>query len=418
MNIKALRDQFPIFTRARTSAHSFVYLDNAATTQKPRCVIDSISDFYSTSNANVHRGLYHAAEQATILYEASRAAVAQFINAEKASEIVFTKGATEAINLVANSWGKSQLKAGDVILLSQVEHHANLLPWLELARDKRLTIRYIPYDQTTKKLTIINLDLTDVKLLAVQHTSNVLGNVWDHDFANLIALIRAINHIGGAVLLDAAQSIAHLPIDVQDLDVDFLTFSGHKMYGPTGIGVLYAKSIRHDELQPYQVGGSMIYHVSYQAATWAAMPHLLEAGTPPISSAIGLHAAIDFMQKNISFSALAIHETMLCQQLITGLKKMPGMHLATTEEQSAHQHVVSFYHDAIHAHDFASFLGEQNIAVRAGNHCAQPLIDLLGVPALVRISVAAYTTTHDIDAALSALAAAINHLGSIQFSLS
>jgi SufS family cysteine desulfurase len=369
-----------------------------------------MSEFYSSSNANVHRGLYHAAEQATILYEASRKAATQFINAEKPSEVVFTKGTTEAINLVAHSWGKSQLKAGDVILLSEAEHHANLLPWLELGRDKGLTIRYIPYDRTTKKLSLKNLDLTGVKLLAVQHTSNVLGNLWDHNFANLTSLIKTIHQMGGTVLLDAAQSITHLPIDVQGLDIDFLAFSAHKIYGPTGIGILYIKSTRHKQLQPYQVGGSMIYNASYQGATWAAMPHLLEAGTPPISAAIGLHAAITFIQKNISFSALAIHETMLSQQLTTGLKKLPGIHLATAEGQGTHQHLVSFYHDSIHAHDLASFLGEQNIAVRAGNHCAQPLINLLGIPALVRISVAAYTTKHDIETALSALATAINHL--------
>ncbi|MBM3886505.1 cysteine desulfurase [Candidatus Dependentiae bacterium] len=412
MNNTALREKFPILKKASKEAAPLAYLDNAATTQKPTAVIDAICEFYTTYNANVHRGLYGAAEKATTHYEAARNAVKQFINAQSNTEIVFTKGTTEAINLIASSWGKKNLLPHDVLLLSQVEHHANLLPWLELAREKNLEIRYIPYDQTTKKLSLENINLTGVKLLAVQHTSNVLGNVWDNDFSNLFTLITKIHEIGGTVLLDVAQSIAHYPIDVQKLKADFLAFSGHKLYGPTGVGVLYVKSSHHKELVPYQVGGSMISHVSYERASWAAMPHLLEAGTPPIAGVIGLHAAINFINTNISFPALAQHETALCKALITGLNTLPGIHIVTDtgDSTNAHQHIVSFYHDTIHAHDIASCLGEKNIAVRAGNHCVQPLIALLKIPALVRISVGAYTTLHDITLVLQALAEAINLL--------
>lgn len=410
MSIEALKAHFPIFIAASTTEKPFAYLDNAATTQKPSVVIDSISNFYTSTNANVHRGLYPAAERATTLYEGVRNTVAQFINARRSAEIVFTKGTTEAINLVAHSWGSKHLASGDVILLSQVEHHANLLPWLELAKKNNLIIRYIPYDAKTKKLALANIDLTGVKLLAAQHTSNVLGNVWDDDFANLYKLIATIRQAGGAVLLDAAQSIAHIPVDVQALKTDFLVFSGHKIYGPTGIGVLYVSEHWHNDLQPYQVGGSMIHSASFEGATWGTMPHLLEAGTPPVAGAIGLQAALNFMTSCAPFSELSKHETALCIRLINALKKMPGIHIVTDHVNSTHQHIVSFYHESVHAHDIASFLGENNIAVRAGNHCAQPLIDLLNIPALVRVSIGLYNTEQDIDALLQALTAALNHL--------
>ncbi len=410
MDNRTLSTHFPIFAAAGTISQPLIYLDNAATTQKPKSVIDSISNFYSTANANVHRGLYPLAEKATTLYEDVRNTVAQFINAYEITEIVFTKGTTEAINLIAHSWGSQHLANSDVILLSQVEHHANLLPWLELARKNKLVIRYIPYDAKTKKLSLVNIDLTGVKLLAVQHTSNVLGNVWDDNFANLYSLITEVKKGGGAVLLDAAQSIAHLPIDVQSLQTDFFVFSGHKVYGPTGIGVLYIHKRWHNDLQPYQVGGSMILSVSYENATWGSMPHLLEAGTPPIASAIGLQTALNFMAHYAPFSELTKHETMLCMKLAHALGKIPGIHIATAHENVTNQHMVSFYHDTVHAHDLASFLGEKNIAVRAGNHCAQPLIDLLNIPALVRVSIGMYNTQQDVDAILQALTATINHL--------
>jgi cysteine desulfurase/selenocysteine lyase len=406
---KLIRLQFPLLVNNDLAGTPCAYLDSAATTQKPQQVIDAVSNFYTNSNANVHRGLYGLAEAATAHYEASRAAVARFIGARSESEVVFTKNTTEAINLVAHSWGRNNLIAGDVILLSQVEHHANMLPWLELAKEKQLVIRYIPYSKPDKKLITTNLDLTGVKLLAVMHTSNLLGNVWDHDFINLHQLIADVKAQGGTIFIDAAQSIAHMKMNVQDLGADFMAFSGHKMYGPTGIGVLYANSATHNKLNPYQVGGSMIYAASYTGATWAAMPQLLEAGTPPISSAIGLHAAIDFMN-NLDYAALHIHETALCQQFVHSLQALPGIHIVTHHTTNTHQHLVSFYHETVHAHDIASFLGEKNVAVRAGHHCAQPLVDFMQTPALVRLSVAAYTTQDDIKAASKALEQALNHL--------
>lgn len=409
MDIKTIKQHFPVFALAATT-EPLIYLDNAATTQKPIDVIDAISMFYTAGNANVHRGLYPLAEQATAQYEGARATVAAFINAGTPSEIVFTKGTTEAINLVASSWGSEHLKPGDVVLLSQVEHHANLLPWVVLAEKRGIIVRYIPYDQQAKKLSLERVDLNNVKLLAVQHTTNVLGNVWDDDFANLYALIKQVKAIGGAVLLDVAQSVAHMSIDVQLLNCDFLAFSGHKLYGPTGVGVLYVHGRWHGSLQPYQVGGSMLHHASYTGATWAPMPHLLEAGTPPIAGVIGLSAALKFMKTKILLPVMANHETMLCKKLAAALACIPEIYLVTEHQHATHQHLVSFYHARIHAHDIASFLGARNIAVRAGNHCAQPLIDLLGVPALVRVSLGVYNTIDDIDQFLEGLEEVLNFL--------
>ena len=404
-----IKQYFPIF-KATTTAEPLIYLDNAATTQKPISVIDAISTFYTSGNANVHRGLYPLAEQATAQYEGARAAVAAFINAASPSEVIFTKGTTEAINLMASSWGDEHLKPGDVILLTQAEHHANLLPWIRLSKKRGIVIRYIPYDVQTKKLVLDNVDLTNVKLLAAQHTTNVLGNVWDDDFANLGALIGQVKSIGGVILLDAAQSIAHTAIDVQALGCDFLVFSGHKLYGPTGVGVLYVHQRWHESLQPYQVGGSMLHYASYTGATWALMPYLLEAGTPPIAQVIGLHAALQFIETKVSLPAMMIHEAVLCKKLAAALATMPEIHVVTEHQYSTHQHLVSFYHERIHAHDIASFLGARNIAVRAGNHCAQPLIDLLGVPALVRVSLGIYNTADDIDQLLERLEEILNFL--------
>lgn len=411
MNQDCIKLNFPIFSSQTKKEKLFVYLDNAATTQKPSAVIDAICNFYKTTNANIHRGLYSQAEQATTLYESSREEVKEFINAEHCEEIIFTKGTTESINLVASSWAAYNLKKGDSILLSQVEHHANLLPWIELSKKIGVSIRYIPYDKETKKLNLKNLDLSGIKLLAVQHTSNVLGNVWDDDFLNLKNLIKRIKTLGGKTLLDAAQSIAHTPINIQELDVDFLAFSGHKIFAPTGIGVLYARKNLHHSLYPYQVGGSMITNATYSNAVWAPMPHLLEAGTPPISAAIGLKNALIFFKKNIPFNWLVAHETALCTLAAQKLAKIPNLHIVTNHANpQLHQHIVSFYHEKIHAHDIASLLGEKNISVRAGHHCAQPLIDLLKIPALVRISVAAYTTPQDIEVFIREIKAAITLL--------
>lgn len=410
MNSKHLRSFFPLLNNPLSGQPPLAYLDNAATTQKPKPVIDAICNFYTTANANIHRGLYKLAEDATTLYENTRRDVARFIHAQHPREIVFTKGTTEGINLLVQSWAKLNLKSGEGILLSAVEHHANLLPWVEFAREHGLFIRYIRYNKASKKLLLEGLNLEGIKLLAVQHTSNVLGNVWNDDFSNLSSLITAIHKQDGAVLIDAAQSIAHLPINVQDLNTDFLVFSGHKMYAPTGIGVIYINRRWHNQLLPFHMGGSMLYNATYEGGTWAKMPQLLEAGTPPIAGAIGLQAAIDFLTQKISFPTLIQHETALCKKLAFQLEKIPGISVVTEHEHSTRQHIVSFYHASIHAHDIASLLGEKNIAVRAGNHCAQPLVDLIGVPALVRVSVGMYTIDEEIERFVTTLQETLNHL--------
>lgn len=410
MDIIKIKHQFPVFSSTTAIAEPLVYLDNAATSQKPATVIDAVSAFYTSDNANIHRGLYPLAEQATAQYEKTRVLVAKFINAKNSSEIIFTKGTTEGINLLACSWADEHLKPGDVVLLSQVEHHANLLPWIVLAKKRGFVVRYIPYDKKTKKLDLSSVDLTNVKLLAVQHTSNVLGNVWSDDFVNLRALITRVQISGGAVLLDVAQSIAHIPLDVQALGCDFLVFSAHKVYGPTGVGVLYINRRWHARLQPYQLGGSMLHYASYTGATWAPMPHLLEAGTPPIAGVIGLGAAIKFIETEFNWLTVQSHEASLCKKLFLELTKIPNIFVVTEHEYSTHQHLVSFYHERIHAHDIASFLGNRNIAVRAGNHCAQPLIDFLEIPALVRVSFGVYNTPDDVEQLLENLNVVLNFL--------
>ena len=390
-----IKNQFPIFKKHP----SLIYLDNAATTQKPQEVIDALVDYYTDYNANIHRGIYTFGEQATEQYEKSRATVADFIGAQK-DEIVFVKNATEGINLVASAWGLEHIKAGDNIVLTEYEHHANLLPWQRLAQQTGATLHIIPvHDDGTLDYQRIDTVITEkTKLVAFSAVSNVIGA-----YAHSKLIIDAAHKVGAKVLMDAAQLVAHESVNVKQLDVDFMVFSGHKLFGPTGIGVLYIKKALQQEMVPYQVGGGMVFDVDWQQTHYAQGPHKFEAGTPPIAQAIGLAAAINWFKKQ-DLKSIAEHETSLMCMLLEGLECLPGVRIFGPIEQLKHKgHLVSFVVDGFHAHDVAAFLNQADIAVRAGHHCAQPLAKRLGVDASVRVSLACYNTQQDIKLLLDKL---------------
>ena len=406
MDVKKIREQFPIFQEHP----SLIYLDSAATTHKPESVINTISNFYRSNNATVHRALYPLGEAATTAFEGVRDTVATFINAANREEIVFTKGATEAINCFAQSWALANLKANDEILLTQAEHHANLFPWQDVAKRTGAKLVFIPVDTQTYGLISPTAYLTPrTKLVAITAESNVIGPLWDskkHELKTFIAKAHGYNAI---VLLDAAQSIAHTPLDVQDLKADAVAFSGHKIFGPTGVGVLYITKDVQKNMHPYQFGGSMIYEANFTDATWTTGAQKFEAGTPPIASVIGLGAAIDFMRKYVDFKKLAEHENALCRQFIDGLITIPGVSIIASPLSYTHgTHVVSFVVEGFHPHDLAFELGHKNISLRAGHHCAQPLVTLLGHHAVLRIGVAVYNTPEDIAQCLETLKTTIN----------
>jgi cysteine desulfurase / selenocysteine lyase len=397
--VKKLRSDFPILHK-KIDGLPLIYLDSAATSQKPQVVIDALTNFYTEHNSNIHRAIYTLGEETTTLYEKAREKVAQFINADP-SEIIFTKGTTESINLVASTWAQQHIKKGDQILISQMEHHSNMIPWQQCVLRNQATLQYIPLtSQGTlayEKLPALLSQKT--KLVAVTHVSNVLGT------RNDISEIIKAAHAGGArVLIDAAQSIPHEPIDVKKLECDFLAFSGHKMLGPTGIGVLYINKELHDQTPPYQFGGGMIYEADLFSASWQKAPQKFEAGTPPIAQAIGLAAAIDYIQKNISFDELQKHEAALCAQLIEGLSSQKKIRiLGPSQALKKSGHLVSFVIDGIHPHDIAAQLSQKGICVRAGNHCAQPLAKLLHISGSVRASFYLYNNEIEVEQLIQAI---------------
>ncbi|MFA6263701.1 MAG: SufS family cysteine desulfurase [Candidatus Babeliales bacterium] len=404
MDPHRIRQDFPIFQRPE-KGRPFVYLDNAATAQKPAVVIDAMNNFYRSSYATVHRALYELGEIATTMYEESRDKVAAFINARHRDEIIFTKGTTEGLNFIATAWALNHLKQGDEIVLTHAEHHANLIPWQQVAAKTGARLVFIPID--TKNFTLHNPTqfLTKrTKLVAVTHMSNVIGPVWDSSTNELETFIQQAHAYGAYVLVDAAQSIAHHHVDVQKMGADFLVFSGHKMFGPTGIGVVYIARKLHDMVSPYHYGGSMIREVTFSAATWAPSPQKFEAGTPPIAEVIGLDAAIDYMRATIDYTALHAHEAQLCRILLAKLQAVDGIIiLGNCERLMSEGHLVSIAFTKAHAHDIAALLGYKGVAVRAGNLCAQPLINYLGFESVLRISLAAYNTERDIEILLQEL---------------
>lgn len=391
--MKDIRKDFPLLQK-KFNGNPIIYLDNAATSQKPQVVIDALTEFYTQHNANIHRAIYAFGEEATMLYENARAKIAQFLNAES-DEIIFTQGTTESINFVAGTWAQQNIKKGEEILITQMEHHSNMIPWQQCAQKLDATLKYLPvlpngvldYEKLPSLLT------PKTKLVSVVHVSNVLGTRND-----IKKIIDAAHAAGARVLIDAAQSSPHEAIDVKKLNCDFLAFSGHKMLGPTGIGVLYIKKELHDQTPPYQFGGGMIYEADFFKASWQKSPHKFEAGTPPIAQAIGLAAAIEYIQKNINFDQLQKHEATLCTQLIEGLSSFKKVRiLGPVEELKKSGHLVSFTIEGMHPHDVATHLSTKGICVRAGNHCAQPLAKLMHISGSVRASFYVYNTAQEVE---------------------
>lgn len=395
IDAKAIRELFPFFT-PHEEMRSLIYLDNGATTQKPRAVIERMVDFYSYHNANVHRGAYGVGAKASEMFENARERIAQFLNAKESAEIIITKGTTESINLVASTWGES-LQPGDEIIISEMEHHANILPWMQLVERKgaKLIVWKIT-DEGKLDLQELQSLLTDkTRMVAVMHISNVLATV------NPVKDICALAHKAGAkTLIDAAQSVAHMPVDVQDIDCDFFAFSGHKLYGPTGVGVLYGKREILETLPPYQRGGGMIQRVAWDHVSWAGIPSRLEAGTPPIAEVVGLHAALDFVDE-IGRDKIEAYEWELTQYALERLQEIPGLKLYGPVDYRAG--LLAFNVGDVHPHDIQTVLDTEDIAIRAGNHCAHPLGDRLGTPATARASLAVYNDEAHIDALIKGL---------------
>jgi len=399
--MKNTRKDFPILDEL-VDGKPLIYFDSAATTQRPKKVVEAVSSFYNKANSNIHRGIHMLSERATQLYEAAREKVAQFIGASDSTEIIFTRGTTESINMVAQTWGEQNVQKGDEILVSELEHHANLLPWQRLAKKTGATLKFIPV-LPDGKLDMSKLDeliTPKTKLVAVTHSSNVLGTHVD-----VATIAKKAHAVGAKILVDAAQSIAHKKVDVQDLDCDFLAFSGHKMLAPTGIGALYIKKDLHEQLPPYQVGGGIVYEVDFYDSSWQEVPQRLEAGTPAIAEAVGLGAAIDYINENIDFAELQAAEAAMTKRAIEGLSQVPNLTmLGSLEDLKKNGHLVSFTVDGLHAHDVAEYLNGHGIAVRAGHHCAQPLAKKLGAPASIRASFyGCYNTLDEVDSFVNAM---------------
>jgi len=389
LDIEKVRKDFPIL-HTTVFGHPLVYLDNAATTQKPEAVLHAMEDYYHTINSNVHRGVHYLSQQATDAYELSRRKIAEFIGAKHAHEIIFTRGTTESINLVAASFGRQFLREGDSILISAIEHHSNIVPWQMVCEERNASLKVIPVnDKGELVLDGLDLLLNGVKLVAVNYVSNALGTV------NPVREIIQAAHLRGIpVLLDAAQAVQHMELDVQELDVDFLAFSSHKIYGPTGIGVLYGKEEWLNKMPPYQGGGEMIKSVSFEKTTYNELPYKFEAGTPDMAGAIGLGAALDYIQ-NLGIYAIRQAESELMDYALGVLGEIKELRLIGQAKNRAG--VLSFLAGNIHPFDMGEILDKQGIAVRTGHHCAQPIMDQFCIPGTVRASLAFYNTPAEMD---------------------
>jgi cysteine desulfurase/selenocysteine lyase len=396
LNVAAIRNDFPIL-RQRVHGKPLVYLDNAATTQKPQAVLDRVTRYYTEENANIHRGVHVLSGRATDAYEAARQTVRRFINAAESREIVFVRGATEGINLVAQTYGRAHVGPGDEIVISEMEHHSNIVPWQILCEEKRARLRIIPMtDAGDLRLDEYERLLSDrTRLVAVTHVSNALGTI------NRVAdIIRLAHRRGIPVLIDGAQAVAHMPVDVQALGCDFYVFSGHKVFGPTGIGVLYGRAPLLDAMPPYQGGGDMIRSVTFDRTSYNELPYKFEAGTPHIAGAVGLAAAIDYLAA-IGPDRVAAHERELLDYGTEAIVQIPGLRLMGTAHDKAG--ILSFVIDGVHPHDIGTIADRAGVAIRTGHHCCQPLMARLGVPATARASLAIYNTREEIDALVRAL---------------
>ena len=395
-----IRDDFPILDQ-RVHGHPLIYFDNAATSQKPRAVLDAVRQFYENDNANVHRGLHELSSRATAAYEQARERVAQYIGATNANEIVFTRGTTESINLVAQSWGRQFLREGDVILLTEMEHHSNLVPWQLLAQQIGARLRFVPVrDDGTLALEQISKLLThEVKLFAFTHVSNSLGTI--NPVAELCAKAR---EAGALTLVDLAQSAGHMPLNVREFGCDFAAFSGHKMCAPTGIGALYARKEILDTMPPWHGGGEMITSVTLEKSAFRKAPHRFEAGTPNIAGAIGLAAAIDYIE-SIGRAAIFEHDSQLTRRAIERFAELPGMRiLGPLDERGA---MVGFVMDSAHPHDLTTFADQHGLALRGGHHCNQPLMRRFGLPGTTRASFYFYNTIEEVDRMIDILREAV-----------
>lgn len=390
LDVRKIRSDFPILGRT-VHGHPLVYLDNAATTQKPSRVIQAIETYYRTTNANIHRGVHRLSEEATTAYEAVREEVRRFLNAASVREIVFVRGATEGMNLVASSFAGQTLTSGDEILVTGLEHHSNIVPWQIACGRTGALLKVVPVtDDGEVTLADFESSLTErTRLVALAHVSNALGTVLP-----VKAMIHAAHERGIPVLVDGAQAIPHLPVDVRDLGADFYAFSGHKMYGPTGVGVLYGREELLAGMHPYQGGGDMIKSVSFEKTVYNDLPHKFEAGTPNIAGVIGFGEAVQYLS-GLDRSAVRDHEDELVGRCMSLLKEIPGVRLIGTAREKAG--VVSFVLDDIHPHDVGTILDQQGIAVRTGHHCAQPVMERFGVPATVRASFGVYNTVEEVE---------------------
>lgn len=389
-DVEKIREDFPVLSQ-RVNGNALVYLDNAASAQVPRVVIDRGSKYLAEEHSNIHRGVHYLSQRATTAYETAREKVRRFINAKETAECIFVRGTTEGINLVASSYGRKFIGEGDEIIVSQMEHHSNIIPWQQIAKERGARIRVIPMNERGELIIdeYENLLNERTRMVAVAHVSNSLGTI------NPVKAITATAHkFGVPVCVDAAQSVPHFPVDVQDLDCDFFAFSGHKMYAPTGSGILYGKRSWLDKMPPYQTGGGMIRSVTFEKTTFAPIPEKFEAGTPSIAAGIGLGAAIDYIN-SLDFDAAAKYEHKLLEYATGRLADIPGVTIIGTAPHKAS--VLSFAIDGVHPHDIGTILDQQGIAIRAGHHCAQPVMQYFDVPATARASFAFYNTREEVD---------------------
>ncbi len=397
-DVKRVRQDFPILGRAVRPGIKLVYLDSTATSQKPERVLRAMDEYYKTSNANIHRGVHTLAEEATALYESARLRIARFVGTKNTREVIYTRNATEAINLVAYTWGRANLTRGDLVILTEMEHHSNLVPWQILAAEKELRLEFIPVTEDGLLDLKVYQDLLELKpkLVAFTHMSNVLGTINPAK-----EMIRQAHAAGAITVVDAAQSVPHFKVDVQDLDADFVAFSGHKMCGPTGVGILYGKEALLEAMPPFMGGGDMIRKVYLRTFTPNDLPHKYEAGTPAVAEAVGLGAAVDYLSE-IGMDQIAAHEQHIMGYAMDRLSEVSGLRLLgpALEKRGG---VASFTLEGIHPHDVAQILDQDGVAVRAGHHCAMPLHDRYHIPATTRASFYLYTTTEEVDALVNGL---------------
>ena len=408
INSQNIVEDFPILQR-KINQNKLIYFDNAATTQKPTQVISSITDFYTNTNSNIHRGVHTLSMESTFLYDQSKDKIAEFINSPNSDSIIFTRGTTESINLVAETWGRSNLNESSEVVITELEHHSNIVPWQELIKETKSKLKYIPINKDGT-LDYKNLDQiinSNTKIVSITHVSNGIGTIND-----LKKIIKRAKAVGAITLIDAAQSAPHMPIDVQDLECDFLAFSGHKMLGPTGIGVLYGKKTLLEEMPAYQKGGDMILEVTYETSSWNEVPWKFEAGTPNIAGAVGLKSAVDYLL-DISMDEIREHEKDLTEYVYSEIRNVKGIDILGPENIDERAGLISFNVPNVHPHDLGTFLDTKGIAIRTGHHCAMPLIKKLGSHSSARASFYIYNTKQEIDEFITQINNSITYFNNV-----